>query len=128
MADSFVTGVVEKHHSHLCVGGPLSGRRYLAKSEHGFTVPLRPEISLKAQPHNAVDGITVETMQYKRDTFHTTDGDISFWVPNDQSPLQTMTILLDSYEKDHRPSYKTPNEVRKAHNLPPLDNWDNGND
>lgn len=100
----FVTGVVREHHSHVCVGGPLAGKRYLAKSERGFRAAVRPKTTLTVPLSDKIT--TIATVDYKRDSFHTTDGDISFWVPNDQTPLQTMTILLDNYETCHKDSHK----------------------
>lgn len=120
---NFVTGMVEEHHSHVCVGGPLAGRRYLAKSEMGFCTAIPPKVRLTPS-NKAADTVSFTTVNYKRDTFRTADGDVSFWVPNDQTALQTMTLLLDNYETNNGQSYKTPNEVRKEHKLPPLDYTD----
>lgn len=85
--------------SMLCIGGPLAGKRFEAKSGAGFSVPVREELpdstSVDYQPNKSV---TVEYFHYREEVFHTPQGDVFFWVLESQTPLETMKLLLESYE------------------------------
>ncbi len=41
---------------------------------------------------------------YRAEKFFTPQGDVTFWVPRDQTPLQTITVLLECYERAMRRS------------------------
>lgn len=93
------------HKSMLCVGGPRSGQRYAILHGAGFRVPVQqpaPEIddptSENYRPNNPVK---VEFTDYRAELFHTPQGDVSFWVPAGQTPLETITLLLESYERSN---------------------------
>jgi hypothetical protein len=82
--------------SRLCVGGPQAGKRYDAILHgSGFLVPAKMETSA-ARPTS--DPVKVEFTDYRAEVFHTPQGDVSFWVPAEQTPLETITLLLDYYE------------------------------
>jgi hypothetical protein len=94
--------------SYLCVGGPHAGKRYMApKDQDWFRVAIAPQLSAQDFDPNKEDkAITIQTVDYRRESIHTPDGRVSFWVPHDQSPLTTMKMLLGAYEeycKDSRP-------------------------
>lgn len=89
-----------KKKSYLCVGGPLGGKRYAILYGTGFTVPVYEEMpdpeSLDYQPNKPVK---VENIRYREETFRTQEGDVSFFVPEGQTPFETMTLLLETYER-----------------------------
>jgi hypothetical protein len=37
---------------------------------------------------------------YRAETFHTPQGDVEFWVPHGQTPLESITMLLDGFERE----------------------------
>ncbi len=90
------------HKSFLCVGGPLAGRRYAPESKTGFTVPARTytaaddPASSEFRPNKTIDA---ELVRYRVEPFHTPQGSVSFWVPERQTPLETITLLLETYER-----------------------------
>lgn len=91
--------MTEKH-SDLCVGGPLDGKRFTAARGSGFRVPVCKEpmpdpASIDYLPNATV---TVVDQRYRSEAFHTPQGDVTFWVPEGQTPLQTITRLLKVYE------------------------------
>ncbi|MGH6923623.1 MAG: hypothetical protein ACRED5_07775 [Propylenella sp.] len=87
--------------SMLCVGGPRAGRRYAVLHGSGFRVPIKSDVpendprSPEWQPNKPVK---VEFADYREETFHTPQGDVSFWVPEGQTPLETIKALLETYE------------------------------
>lgn len=97
--------------SMLCVGGPRDGTRISAKSGNGFSVPVRAPIplpsDLDARP-NATG--TYVVVNYRREVFNTPQGEVSFWVPEKQTPLETMKRLLEAYESHsrHTPGRRMP--------------------
>jgi hypothetical protein len=90
------------HKSMLCVGGPLGGKRYAVRPNlTGFAVPI--QISCAGTTPQDVDyrpnvSPPVEISYYHAETFHTPQGDVEFWVPDGQTPLETIMLLLDVYE------------------------------
>lgn len=92
--------------SFLCVGGPLAGRRYEPQSKLGFRVPVRSERAADADPsspdYQPNKPVSYEIAEYREETFHTPEGDISFWVPYRQTAGETITLLLETYEQHHR--------------------------
>ena len=86
----------------LCVGGPLSGQRYEVAGGAGFTVPVAPPLDLRTIGPAMPDVVKVEFARYREERFHTPQGDVSFWTPTDQTPLETITLLLESYESRRR--------------------------
>ncbi len=85
--------------SLLCVGGPRGGQRVVA-SEYGFKAPShKTRISVVDYPFKAGDALAeVEYTVYKADQISTPQGMISFWIPINQTPMETMTLLMDAYE------------------------------
>jgi hypothetical protein len=43
--------------------------------------------------------VSVELTRYRSEVFHTPQGDVSFWTPEGQTPLETITLLLETYEE-----------------------------
>jgi hypothetical protein len=88
------------HKSMLCVGGPRSGVRYAVLHGSGFRVPIRQQTTESDPDHvdYRPNKVKVEFADYREETFHTPQGDVSFWVPNGQTPLETITLLLETYE------------------------------
>ncbi len=90
-----------EHKSMLCIGGPLAGQRFAARSGSGFRVPVKMEIS--ANDPNSEDfqpnkPVRVDDTYYRAETFHTQQGGVSFWIPAGLTHLEAMTLLLESYE------------------------------
>lgn len=83
--------------SYLCVGGPHAGQKYDIKGNH-FNVPIKKAGSTLSTSPNDLVVETVETMTYVEETFHTHQGDITFWIPLGQTWFETMTLLLEAYE------------------------------
>ncbi len=75
-----------EHKSMLCVGGPRAGQRIAISNGTGFTTPV-----------NQNDDIT--NFRYKREIFHTPQGDVSFFVVEGTTSLETIEILLTAYEE-----------------------------
>ncbi len=88
--------------SYLCVGGPLGGRRYEAKIGAGFCVPRLTETGIGPNPtaKDYMPNAAVEARftEYQHEVFHTPQGDVSFWTPKGQTPMETINILLGGYE------------------------------
>lgn len=93
---------MSENKSMLCVGGPLAGKRRAILYGNGFVVPVLKDADLAAT-HLPVDDPKATTdfvrVGYRSEVFRTPDGDVSFWVPEDQTPLETITLLLETYEK-----------------------------
>lgn len=87
----------EERKSYLCVGGPLAGLRYEAAPGSGFAVPVITDRTF-VNSYNEVQP-EFERHEYRRETFHTPQGDVSMWIPAGQTPLQTITMLLETYER-----------------------------
>lgn len=71
----------------LCVGGPLDRKRHGPTNQPGFTATML-----------GVDGF--KPVRYQMEIFHTPQGDVSFWVPEGQTPLETIKLLLSSYQRN----------------------------
>ena len=90
-----------EHKLMLCIGGPSAGKRVDAQPGAGFRVPVQTEHNYSDphsedfQPNKKIDIIDV---YYRSETFHTPQGKVSFWTPADQTPLETIIMLLESYE------------------------------
>lgn len=87
-----------QYNSYLCVGGPRAGQRFEADRRSGFRVPVTPQLSVAVGPIPG-DKVQVEIMEYRAEGFHTETGDVWFWVPQGQSQLETMKLLLSTYEE-----------------------------
>ena len=86
----------------LCIGGPLAGQRHATHKESGFLYPIKEDIAANDQSHpdwQPNEPVAAVVGRYREDRFHTPQGDVSFWVPQDQTPLETITMLLESYER-----------------------------
>lgn len=85
--------------SDLCVGGPLAGQRFSSEHEYFKTVD-RPTLNSAALfLDDPVVIKTVEEVTYRREFFHTPEGMASFWAPATQTPLESITLLLETYER-----------------------------
>lgn len=96
-----------KPKTFLCVGGPKAGQMMTAL--YGST--CRVFIGYAPNPGNSIDAIklihsegqnkTITSAQfitYKEEVFHFPEGEkISFWVPENQTPRQTMQLLIHAY-------------------------------
>lgn len=88
--------------SWLCVGGPMAGRRYETDSNSSFRVAVRSPMPMVIR--DAIEEpTTVETVVYIAQRFGTQQGHVSFWVPEKQTTLETLTLLLDCYEMNGFP-------------------------
>ncbi len=84
----------------LCVGGPLAGQRYAVHHGKGFTVPVRVTVP-EGNPQDCEPAIhpSPEFTDYRQEMFTTGQGRVTFWVPARQTQLDTMKLLLESYEQ-----------------------------
>jgi hypothetical protein len=88
----------------LCVGGPRDGERFsVPRNERGFRAPIIE--TAKIDDWNARDlqqpvAVASKFVEYREETFHTPQGDVSFWVPEGQTSLQSITMLLEAYESN----------------------------
>jgi hypothetical protein len=87
--------------SMLCVGGVRARQRYAVLYGSGFRVPIMEDESAENHNLNPPETVKVEFADYREETFHTPQGDVSFWVPEGQTPLETITMLLEAYEHSH---------------------------
>jgi hypothetical protein len=83
--------------SYLCVGGPHSGRLVAQKHDSFYVQSTDAPLKLN-EPWSKDSEITVATIEYRRCYFSTPQGLISFWTPSDQTPLQTLNLLLETYQ------------------------------
>jgi hypothetical protein len=94
---------MNNHKSMLCIGGPRDGQRYAILHGTGFRVPVQqpdPELDdPTSENYRPNKPIKIEFTDYRAELFHTPQGDVSFWVPVGQTPLETITMLLESYEQ-----------------------------
>lgn len=79
--------------NRLCVGGPYDGRKIAVLNGSRFYAPL-PRLGRGARLPMAAKMIA-----YAKQRIRTPDGDVSFFVPEGQSALGTMTMLLEAYER-----------------------------
>lgn len=86
------------HKSMLCIGGPRAGRRYAILHGTGFRVPIAEQIPVDPAGQERED-VKIEFADYRAEVFHTPQGEVSFWVPAGQTPLDTITMLLEAYER-----------------------------
>lgn len=87
-----------QYNSYLCIGGPRAGQRYDADRRFGFRAAVVPPLSVAVGPIPG-DKIQAQIVEYRAECFHTETEDIWFWVPQGQSQLQTMNLLLGTYEE-----------------------------
>ena len=83
----------------LCIGGPRDGKRYHVLHGNGFRVAVTEPVSYLDDYRYGGEACTkVEFTDYHAELFRTPQGDVEFWVPVGQTPLETITRLLESYE------------------------------
>jgi len=77
----------------LCVGGPLAGERKtilygdrLLGEERVAFAQFNPRLA-------------THYVEYRRQIFGTPQGDLSFWIPVGQTPMETMRLLCEAYER-----------------------------
>lgn len=79
--------------SLLCIGGPYSGRHVELVNGNRFNAEL-PRLGAAVRLPFAHRSIA-----YVEQRIRTSDGDVSFFVPEGQSARETISLLLDAYEK-----------------------------
>lgn len=86
--------------SMLCVGGPHDGRRMAILHGNGFRVPTTEEIprDVRLEYDQPIAKASTRFVDYRAEIFTTPQGEVSFWVPKEQTPLETITRLLTVYE------------------------------
>jgi len=96
---------LNEHKSMLCVGGPRAGERFESHHGSGFRVPILRELpdAISTDYRSIKETVEIAFTDYHEQTFHTPQGDVSFWVPIDQTPLETITLLLEAYERQLSP-------------------------
>lgn len=87
-----------KAKSLLCIGGPYSGQRVELVNGDRFYVPAPARAHVEG---NACFGLSrsLNSVAYVEQRVRTPDGEASFFVPEGQSALDTMTMLLEAYER-----------------------------
>lgn len=90
------------HKSLLCVGGPQSGKSYVVL--HGSRIRVPIPVSTRPSVYEATDLVSDSTVRlecigYRVERFHTPQGDACFLVPEGQTPLETISLLLEGYEQ-----------------------------
>lgn len=92
---------MESSRSYLCVGGPKSGERVSPNPEKRFIADILPPMGMarvSGPPDiNEPVSLTVERIEYVNEHFVTPEGKITLWVPEGQTPLETLEVLLDTY-------------------------------
>lgn len=84
----------------LCIGGPLMGQKRAVLHGRCFSVPIADPLPVGPMDLSAATEImTVEFVNYRSGTFGTPQGYVEFWVPEGQTPLETITMLLEAYER-----------------------------
>lgn len=83
--------------SSICVGGPHSGRHYLSVRDENFTCPVRRQKAAEFVVRGDEPKQEIVHVTYVRQEISTPDGSVSFWVPEGQTPLETMTLLLERF-------------------------------
>lgn len=96
---------MKEHQSLLCVGGPNAGQRRAVLHGTGFRTPILKDmpVMVRWNPNEMPEAPTAyDFVEYRAEYFHTPQGDVSFWVPFQQTPLETITLLLETYEQAKR--------------------------
>lgn len=86
--------------SMLCVGGPHDGRRMAILHGNGFCVPIMEDTprDVRAEDFQPNARASIRFVDYRAEIFTTPQGEVSFWVPKEQTLLETITRLLTVYE------------------------------
>lgn len=90
--------------NYLCVGGPLSGKRFAILYGNRFHVDIGTLSNYLYQPVGSAkpDYVEIKFACYEKHTFHTEDSQyIHMWIPEGQTGAETMNLLLESYEAAH---------------------------
>lgn len=90
---------VEMTDTRICVGGPYAGKRFAVdghRDRFRLQVPQIPSATFGEYPQEPVAS---EMVTYRKDTFHTADGNLTVWVPEGQKPIETMRLLLEAYQR-----------------------------
>lgn len=88
--------------SLLCVGGPYAGQRYESTNEAGFRAAVLPPVKLAFDPDVEETFADIVVVEYRVLQFRTEQGEVEFWVPSGQTALDTITMLLETYERSMR--------------------------
>lgn len=97
--------------THICVGGPLSGKRYTIMYGRRFHIALRPKVDLPDLINMAQysdDPVETKYIEYEEQYFCHTSGRVIFWAPVGQSPTESLRLLLETYEAHHAPTPQAP--------------------
>lgn len=81
----------------LCIGGPLAGKRKSFKGRE-LVAPILEEIPREINP-NPPDQVEIKRVIYQRMIWNVGDESIVLLVPSDQSPKETLLLLLEAYER-----------------------------
>lgn len=86
--------------NHICVGGPLGGQRKAVMEGSRFRIALNHWPTSSRAPFTEADmqeKVQVDIAVYIEERMHTPQGELFFWVPEGQTPRQTMEILVAGY-------------------------------
>jgi hypothetical protein len=89
------------HDTHLCIGGPLDGKR-VAASGTTMTVVVPPRelachVFVRGEPTPV---ISERRVTYIKEGHYTPTSIFNYWAPEGQGPDETARLLFDSYARD----------------------------
>lgn len=88
--------------SHLCIGGPRAGQRMAVRGET-FKVVVPHRLRLHPYDCKPPDEPSIATVEYRiQQLALDQDNHVRFWAPSTQSPMETMRLLLETYEQHHK--------------------------
>lgn len=85
----------------LCIGGPLAGQRkeiLYGRKFIAFQEPDLPPLYWRDyySPHDTVE---FKQIIYTLQSINTPEGEVTFWIPEQQTMLETLTLLFETYMK-----------------------------
>lgn len=88
--------------THLCVGGPLDGKRY-APPRPGmeeFNAAVDPGVPAADLVPGSTRPVDCKYVTYVKRRFHTPDATFTLWAQQGLSYARVMQMLLEAYEND----------------------------
>lgn len=89
--------------SHLCIGGPLDGKRYsLEPGRPDFSIAERPKLPTISFDPNAIREVSFKSTRYIVQNL----SGVTFFTPDDMHPQDVVKRLLERYTSDNQtPGY-----------------------
>lgn len=94
--------------THLCVGGPLSGKRRTVLHDRYFRTVVQDSLPsiLQFEFTSPMAPVTVTCVEYEEQYLVDVTGRVILWVPHGQSSIETIKLLIEGFEAHH--AKKTP--------------------